>query len=36
MEARDIYRFINDQDDNTIHRIIDRLKFRGKDPTFMG
>jgi ubiquinone/menaquinone biosynthesis C-methylase UbiE len=36
MTARDIYRFINEQDDNTIQRIIDRLEFRGKDPTFTG
>jgi ubiquinone/menaquinone biosynthesis C-methylase UbiE len=36
MTARDIYRFINEQDDNTIERIIDRLEFRGKDPTFTG
>ncbi len=36
MAARDIYRFINEQDDNTIRRIIDRLEFRGKDPTFTG
>ena len=36
MTARDIYRFINEQDDNTIRRIIERLEFRGKDPTFRG
>ena len=36
MEARDIYRFINEQDDNIIQRIIERLEFRGKDPTFKG
>jgi ubiquinone/menaquinone biosynthesis C-methylase UbiE len=36
MTARDIYRFINEQDDNTIQRIIDRLEFRGQDPTFTG
>ena len=36
MTARDIYRFINEQDDNTIQKIIDRLEFRGKDPTFTG
>jgi ubiquinone/menaquinone biosynthesis C-methylase UbiE len=36
MTARDIYRFINEQDDNTIQRIIERLEFRGKDPTFRG
>jgi len=34
MTARDIYRFINEQDDNTIQRIIERLEFRGKDQTF--
>ena len=34
MKARDIYRFINEQDNNTIQRIIERLEFRGKDPTF--
>jgi len=36
MTARDIYRFINEQDDDTIKKIIDRLEFRGKDPTFTG
>ena len=36
MTARDIYRFINEQDDNTMQRIIERLEFRGKDPTFRG
>ena len=36
MTARDIYRFINEQDENTIERIIDRLEFRGQDPTFTG
>ena len=36
MAARDIYRYINEQDDNTIERIIDRLEFRGKDTTFKG
>lgn len=36
MTARDIYRFINEQDDNTIKKIIDRLEFRGKDPIFTG
>jgi ubiquinone/menaquinone biosynthesis C-methylase UbiE len=36
MTARDIYRFINEQDDATIERIIDRLEFRGQDPTFTG
>jgi hypothetical protein len=36
MTARDIYRFINELDDNTIQRIIDRLEFRGQDPPFTG
>lgn len=36
MKARDIYRFINEQDGNTIQKIIERLEFRGKDPTFTG
>ena len=36
MAARDIYRFINEQDDTTLQRIIDRLEFRGKDQTFRG
>ena len=36
MTARDIYRFINEQDDRTIERIIDRLEFRGQDETFSG
>ena len=36
MTARDIYRFINEQDDNTMQRIIERLEFRGQDQTFRG
>ena len=36
MAARDIYRFINELDNDTIQQIIERLEFRGKDPTFKG
>jgi ubiquinone/menaquinone biosynthesis C-methylase UbiE len=36
MTARDIYRFINELEDDTIQKIIERLEFRGKDPTFSG
>jgi ubiquinone/menaquinone biosynthesis C-methylase UbiE len=34
MPKRDIYRYINDLDDKTLDRIIDRLEFRRADPTF--
>jgi ubiquinone/menaquinone biosynthesis C-methylase UbiE len=36
MPAQDIYRFINDVDSVTLERIIERLEFRGRDPTFRG
>ena len=36
MAARDIYRFINELENDTIQQIIERLEFRGKDPTFSG
>ena len=32
--THDVYQFINDADDATIERIIERLEFRGQDPTF--
>ena len=34
MALRDAYRFINDLDASTVEGLIDRLEFRGKDPTF--
>jgi len=34
MTAQDVYRFINDLDDATIQGLIERLEFRGIDPTF--
>ena len=36
MTARDIYRYINELENDTIQQIIERLEFRGKDPTFSG
>jgi SAM-dependent methyltransferase len=36
MAARDIFRHINDLDNSTIEKIVDRLEFRGQDPTFSG
>ena len=36
MATRDIYRFINELDDASIQRIIDRLEFRRQDQTFRG
>ena len=32
----DAMQFVNDQDATTIERFIDRLEFRGGDPTFVG
>jgi 2-polyprenyl-3-methyl-5-hydroxy-6-metoxy-1,4-benzoquinol methylase len=34
MSARDAFRFINDLDAATLQAVIDRLEFRGRDPTF--
>jgi SAM-dependent methyltransferase len=34
MATRDAMEFINEQDDATLQRFIDRFEFRGKDPTF--
>jgi SAM-dependent methyltransferase len=34
-QVRDAMQFINEQDDATLERFIERLEFRGKDPTFV-
>jgi ubiquinone/menaquinone biosynthesis C-methylase UbiE len=34
-QARDAMQFVNDQDDATLERFIDRLELRGRDPTFV-
>ena len=34
VQARDAMQFINEQDAATLERFIERLEFRGKDPTF--
>jgi SAM-dependent methyltransferase len=36
MRARDAMEFINEQDDATIERFVERLEFRGRDATFVG
>ncbi len=36
VHAHDAMQFVNDQDAATIERFIDRLEFRGSDPTFVG
>ena len=36
MSARDAMEFINEQDQATLERFVERLEFRGKDPTFVG
>jgi 2-polyprenyl-3-methyl-5-hydroxy-6-metoxy-1,4-benzoquinol methylase len=36
MNARDAMEFINEQDEATLQRFVERLEFRGKDPTFVG
>jgi SAM-dependent methyltransferase len=36
MAARDAMQFINEQDDATLQRFVERLEFRGRDPTFVG
>jgi hypothetical protein len=35
MAARDAMTYINEMDENTVQMFIDRLEFRGKDPTFV-
>jgi SAM-dependent methyltransferase len=35
VQARDAMQFINEQDVATLERFIERLEFRGKDPTFV-
>jgi SAM-dependent methyltransferase len=34
VQARDAMQFVNEQDDATLERFIERLELRGKDPTF--
>lgn len=34
MSGRDVYRFVNELDPATVQGLIDRLEFRGTDPTF--
>ena len=34
MGGRDVFRFVNDLDEGTVQALIDRLEFRGTDPTF--
>jgi SAM-dependent methyltransferase len=36
MQARDAMQFVNEQDAATLERFIQRLEFRGQDPTFVG
>ncbi len=36
MAARDVYLRVDEWDNSTTRRIIERLEFRGKDPTFRG
>jgi SAM-dependent methyltransferase len=36
MAARDAMEFINEQDDAILQRFVERLEFRGRDPTFVG
>jgi SAM-dependent methyltransferase len=36
MSARDAMEFINEQDEATLDRFVERLEFRGRDPTFVG
>jgi ubiquinone/menaquinone biosynthesis C-methylase UbiE len=36
MAARDAMQFINEQDDATLQRFVERLEFRGRDRTFVG
>jgi SAM-dependent methyltransferase len=34
--TRDAMEFINEQDEATLERFVERLEFRGRDPTFVG
>jgi SAM-dependent methyltransferase len=34
MSARDVYEFINEQDEATVQSLVNRLEFRGRDATF--
>ncbi len=36
MAAREAMTFINEQDEATLERLVERLEFRGRDPTFVG
>jgi len=36
MSGRDVFEFINKQDEATVQSLINRLEFRGNDPTFVG
>jgi SAM-dependent methyltransferase len=36
MSGRDVFEFINEQDAATLQSLINRLEFRGNDPTFIG
>src|SRR5215472_5150711 len=36
MSGRDVFEFINKQDEATLQSLINRLEFRGNDPTFVG
>ena len=36
VHARDAMQFVNEQDAATLERFIERLEFRGNDPTFVG
>jgi hypothetical protein len=35
MSARDAMESINEQNDTTLQRFVERLEFRGRDPTFV-
>ena len=35
-QPRDAMQFVNEQDDATLERFVERLELRGKDPTFVG
>ncbi len=34
--ARDLMEFVNEQDEATLQRLVERLEFRGSDPVFVG
>ncbi len=36
MTTRDAMEFINEQDEATLERFVERLEFRGRDPKFVG